>query len=40
MMKAFVDNFWLLGITFLAAIPLLFLTRNVTHHHRAPAGMD
>jgi MFS transporter, DHA2 family, multidrug resistance protein len=32
MMKAFLDNFWLLGITFLAVIPLVFLTKSVGLH--------
>jgi len=32
MMKAFVDNFWLLGVTFLAVIPLIFLMRGVGAH--------
>jgi MFS transporter, DHA2 family, multidrug resistance protein len=32
MMKAFIDNFWLLGVTFLAVIPLMFLTRAVHAH--------
>jgi DHA2 family multidrug resistance protein len=32
MMKAFIDNFWLLGVTFLAVIPLIFLMRSVGAH--------
>jgi len=29
MMKAFIDNFWLLGVIFLAVIPLMFLTKTI-----------
>jgi MFS transporter, DHA2 family, multidrug resistance protein len=32
MMKAFIDDFWLLGVTFLAIIPLIFLMRSVGAH--------
>ncbi len=34
-MMAFVDNFWLLGITFLALIPIMLLVKD-TKHHRPP----
>jgi DHA2 family multidrug resistance protein len=32
MMKAFIDNFWLLAVTFLALIPLIFLMRSTGAH--------
>ena len=32
MMKAFIDNFWLLGVTFLAVIPLIFFMKSVGAH--------
>jgi MFS transporter, DHA2 family, multidrug resistance protein len=31
-MQAFIDNFWLLGVTFLAAIPMIFLMKGVGAH--------
>jgi hypothetical protein len=31
-MLAFVDTFWLLGLTFLALIPLMFLMKKATPH--------
>ena len=31
-MKAFIDNFWLLGVTFLAVIPLIFLMKSTGAH--------
>jgi len=33
-MMAFVDNFWLLGITFLALIPLMLLVKSTSHPRR------
>jgi DHA2 family multidrug resistance protein len=38
-MKAFIDNFWLLAITFLAMIPLVFLMKSVGAHKADPAAM-
>jgi hypothetical protein len=38
MMKAFLDNFWLLGITFLAVIPLVFFTKSVGVHAASRKG--
>ena len=35
-MMAFVDNFWLLAVTFLALIPVMLLVKSTTHH-RVPA---
>ena len=35
MMKAFVDNFWLLGVIFLAVIPLMFFVKRVAPHKGA-----
>lgn len=35
MMKAFIDNFWLLGVIFLAVIPLMFFVRKVRPHKGA-----
>ncbi len=35
MMKAFVDNFWLLGVIFLAVIPLMFFVKRVAPHRGA-----
>jgi DHA2 family multidrug resistance protein len=35
MMKAFIDNFYLLGILFLAIIPFMFLMKK-TGHHKGP----
>jgi DHA2 family multidrug resistance protein len=32
MMKSFIDNFWLLGITFVAVIPLIFFMKSVGAH--------
>jgi MFS transporter, DHA2 family, multidrug resistance protein len=32
MMKAFLDDFWLLGVTFLVVIPLVFFTKRVGVH--------
>ena len=32
MMKAFIDDFWMLGVAFLAVIPLVFLMRGVGVH--------
>ncbi len=34
-MMAFVDNFWLLGVMFLALIPVMLMVKSTTHH-RAP----
>ncbi len=31
-MKAFIDNFWLLGVTFLAMIPIMFLMKSTPPH--------
>ena len=31
-MQAFVDAFWLLGLTFLAMIPLMFLMKTAKPH--------
>ena len=31
-MQAFIDNFWLLGVTFLAVIPMIFLMKGVGAH--------
>src|SRR5581483_348145 len=39
MMKAFIDNFWLLGVTFLAVIPLIFFMRSAGAHKSDPAPM-
>jgi DHA2 family multidrug resistance protein len=39
MMKAFIDNFWLLGVTFLAVIPLIFLMRSAGAHKADAAAM-
>ena len=38
-MQAFVDTFWLLGLTFLALIPLLFLMKTAKPHAAGPAGV-
>jgi DHA2 family multidrug resistance protein len=38
-MKAFIDNFWLLGVTFLAVIPLIFLMRSTGAHKADVASM-
>jgi DHA2 family multidrug resistance protein len=35
MMKAFIDNFWMLGIIFLAIVPLMFFMKRVTPHKGA-----
>ncbi len=35
MMKAFVDNFWLLGVIFLAVIPLMLFVKRVAPHKGA-----
>ena len=35
MMKAFIDNFWMLGVIFLAVIPLMFLVKRVAPHKGA-----
>jgi hypothetical protein len=35
-MLAFVDDFWLMGVTFLVLIPLMFLMKK-SHPHQAPA---
>ncbi len=35
-MQAFVDDFWLLGVTFLAVAPLIFLMRGVGVHKADP----
>lgn len=37
-MLAFVDDFWLMGLTFLALIPLMFLMKK-SHSPAAPAGV-
>jgi DHA2 family multidrug resistance protein len=34
-MKAFIDNFWMLGIIFLAIVPLMFFMKRVTPHNGA-----
>jgi hypothetical protein len=34
-MKAFVDTFWLLGVIFLAVIPLMLLVKRVQPHEGA-----
>jgi len=34
-MMAFVDNFWLLGVTFLALIPVMLMVKSTTHHRVA-----
>jgi DHA2 family multidrug resistance protein len=39
MMKAFIDNFWLLGVTFLAVIPLIFFMRSTGAHKADVAAM-
>jgi DHA2 family multidrug resistance protein len=31
-MMAFVDNFWLLGVMFLALIPVMLMVKSTTHH--------
>ncbi len=36
-MLSFVDNFWIMGIIFLAAIPLMFLMKK-TRPHKGPIG--
>ena len=36
-MLAFVDDFWLMGLTFLALIPLMFLMKK-GRPHQAPGG--
>jgi DHA2 family multidrug resistance protein len=33
-MMAFVDNFWLLGVMFLALIPVMLMVKSTTHHRR------
>jgi DHA2 family multidrug resistance protein len=38
MMKAFIDNFWLLGVIFLAVIPLMFLTKTIQGHKTQVVG--
>jgi DHA2 family multidrug resistance protein len=38
-MQAFVDTFWLLGLTFLAMIPLLFFMKTAKPHAAGPAGV-
>ena len=35
MMKAFIDNFWMLGVIFLAVIPLMFFVKRVAPHKGA-----
>ena len=39
MMQAFIDDFWLLGVTFLAVIPLIFLMKSVGAHKAEPAAI-
>src|SRR5581483_10410182 len=39
MMKAFIDNFWLLGIIFLAIIPVMFVMKK-TAPHKGPVMME
>jgi DHA2 family multidrug resistance protein len=39
MMKAFIDNFWLLGVTFLCIIPLVFLMKSAGAHRSDAAAM-
>jgi DHA2 family multidrug resistance protein len=36
-MLAFVDDFWLMGLTFLSLIPLMFLMKK-SRPHAAPVG--
>jgi hypothetical protein len=38
MMKAFIDSFWLLGVIFLAVIPLMFLTKSIQGHKTHVVG--
>ena len=38
-MQAFVDSFWLLGVIFLAVIPLMFLMRK-SAPHKGPVAME
>jgi DHA2 family multidrug resistance protein len=38
-MKAFIDNFWLLAITFLVMVPLMFFMKSVGAHKADPAHM-
>jgi hypothetical protein len=33
-MQGFTDTFWVIGVSFLAAAPLLLLTRDPKHHAR------
>jgi DHA2 family multidrug resistance protein len=35
-MLAFVDDFWLMGLTFLALIPLMFLMKKSRPHGGSP----
>ncbi len=36
-MLSFVDNFWIMGVIFLCAIPLMFLMKK-TQPHKGPMG--
>ncbi|MBI4167060.1 MAG: DHA2 family efflux MFS transporter permease subunit [Acidobacteria bacterium] len=38
-MLAFIDTFWLLGLTFLAMIPLMFLMKTAKPHGASPADL-
>ena len=38
-MKAFVDDFWMLGVTFLCVIPLIFLMKSSGVHKADPAAI-
>jgi DHA2 family multidrug resistance protein len=37
-MLAFVDDFWLMGVTFLALIPLMFLMKKAKPHAAGPVA--
>jgi len=38
-MQAFIDTFWLLGLTFLAMIPLMFLMKSAKPHGAGPVAV-
>jgi MFS transporter, DHA2 family, multidrug resistance protein len=37
-MLAFIDAFWLLGLTFIGMIPLMFLLKKAKHHTSGPVA--
>jgi len=37
-MLAFIDTFWLLGLTFIGMIPLMFLLKKAKRHTSGPVA--